>query len=50
MGLRTYFQKMNGQEDVSINNAIARRATLKEKKPVEQEFIRSRFVPYFQKM
>ena len=32
MGLRTYFQKMNGQEDVSINNAIARRATLKEKK------------------
>lgn len=32
MGLRTYFQKMNGHEDVSINNAIARRATLKEKK------------------
>ena len=32
MGLRTYFQKMNGFEDVSINNAIARRATLKEKK------------------
>lgn len=32
MGLRTYFQKMNGSEDVSINNAIARRATLKEKK------------------
>ena len=25
-------QKMNGFEDVSINNAIARRATLKEKK------------------
>lgn len=32
MGLRTYFQKMNGHEDVSINTAIARRATLKEKK------------------
>lgn len=32
MGLRTYFQKMNGFEDVSINTAIARRATLKEKK------------------
>lgn len=32
MGLRTYFQKMNGNEDVSINMAIARRATLKEKK------------------
>ena len=32
MGLRTYYQKMNGFEDVSINNAIARRATLKEKK------------------
>lgn len=32
MGLRTYFQKMNGNEDVSINTAIARRATLQEKK------------------
>lgn len=32
MGLRTYFQKMNGNEDVSINTAIARRATLSEKK------------------
>ncbi len=32
MGLRTYFQKMNGNDDVSINTAIARRATLKEKK------------------
>ena len=32
MGLRTYFQKMNGHEDVSINTAIARRATLREKK------------------
>lgn len=32
MGLRTYFQKMNGFEDVSINTAIARRATLQEKK------------------
>ena len=32
MGLRTYFQKMNGNEDVSINSTIARRATLKEKK------------------
>lgn len=32
MGMRTYFQKVNGHDDVSINNAIARRATLKEKK------------------
>ncbi len=32
MGLRTYFQKMNGNDDVSINTAIARRATIKEKK------------------
>ena len=32
MGLRTYFQKMNGNDDVSINTAIARRATLTEKK------------------
>lgn len=32
MGLRTYFQKENGNDDVSINTAIARRATLKEKK------------------
>lgn len=32
MGLRTYFQKETGQDDVSINNAVARRATLKEKK------------------
>lgn len=32
MGLRTYFQKTNGNDDVSINTAIARRATLQEKK------------------
>ncbi len=32
MGLRTYFQKTNGNDDVSINTAIARRATLSEKK------------------
>lgn len=32
MGLRTYFQKVNGNDDVSINTAIARRATLKEKR------------------
>lgn len=32
MGLRTYFQKMNGHDDISINTAIARRATIKEKK------------------
>lgn len=32
MGLRTYLQKVNGNDDVSINSAIARRATLKEKK------------------
>ncbi len=32
MGLRTYFQKQNGNDDVSINTAIARRATLKEKR------------------
>lgn len=32
MGMRTYFQKMNGVDCISINTAIARRATLKEKK------------------
>ena len=32
MGLRTYYQKMNGSEDVSLTTTIARRATLKEKK------------------
>lgn len=32
MGLRSYFQKENGNDDVSINTAIARRGTLKEKK------------------
>lgn len=32
MGIRTYLQKMNGNEDVSINVAYARRATLGEKK------------------
>ncbi len=32
MGLFTYFHKMNNTGDVSINTAIARRATLKEKK------------------
>lgn len=32
MGLRTYFQKENGNDDVSINTCIARRATIKEKK------------------
>jgi len=32
MGLHTYFHKMNNYNDVSINTAIARRATLKEKK------------------
>lgn len=32
MGLHTYFHKMNGCDDVSFNTAIARRATLKEKK------------------
>lgn len=32
MGIRTYFQKKNGNDDVSINTAIARRATLTEKK------------------
>uniref|UniRef100_UPI00405628D4 condensation domain-containing protein n=1 Tax=Acetatifactor sp. TaxID=1872090 RepID=UPI00405628D4 len=32
MGIRTYFQKENGNDDVSINTAIARRGTLKEKK------------------
>ncbi|MGN0488322.1 MAG: condensation domain-containing protein [Ruminococcus sp.] len=31
-GLHIYFHKMNGNDDVSINTAIARRATLKEKK------------------
>ena len=32
MGLRTYFQKMNHNDDVSITTTIARRGTLKEKK------------------
>lgn len=32
MGLRTYFQKLNGQDEVSIVTTVARRATLKEKK------------------
>ncbi len=32
LGLRSYFQKVNGNDDVSINTAIARRATLKEKR------------------
>ncbi len=32
MGLRTYYQKMNQNDDVSITTTIARRATLKEKK------------------
>lgn len=32
MGIRTYLQKKNGNEDVSINVAYARRATLSEKK------------------
>lgn len=32
MGLRTYLQKRNDQEDVSITTTVARRATLAEKK------------------
>ena len=32
MGMRTYFQKLNGNNDVSFNVAYARRATLAEKK------------------
>lgn len=32
MGIRTYFQKANGNADVSINVAYARRATILEKK------------------
>ena len=32
MGIRTYYQKANGNDDVSINVAYARRATLSEKK------------------
>lgn len=32
MGLRTYLQKVNGNDDVSINTTVARRATLSEKK------------------
>lgn len=32
MAIRTYLQKMNGNDDVSINVAYARRATLAEKK------------------
>lgn len=32
MGIRTYLQKANGNDDVSINVAYARRATISEKK------------------
>ncbi len=32
MGLRTYLQKINGNDDVSIVTTVARRATLSEKK------------------
>lgn len=32
MGIRTYLQKLNGNDDVSMNVAYARRATLSEKK------------------
>lgn len=32
MGLRSYFQKFNYVDDVSIQSAVARRATLKEKR------------------
>lgn len=32
MGLRTYLQKENGFDDVSVNTTVARRATLAEKK------------------
>lgn len=32
MGMRTYFQKLNSNDDVSFNVAYARRATLAEKK------------------
>lgn len=32
MGLRTYLQKENGNEDVSITTTVARRATLSEKR------------------
>lgn len=32
MGIRTYLQKVNGNDDVSMNVAYARRATLAEKK------------------
>ena len=54
MGLRTYFQKMNGNDDVSINTAIARRATLKEKKsgryqdpffPLPHHYLRGQDLP-----
>ncbi|MCM1258943.1 MAG: condensation domain-containing protein [Roseburia sp.] len=32
MGIRTYLQKINGNDDISMNVAYARRATLSEKK------------------
>ncbi|MEE0421148.1 MAG: condensation domain-containing protein [Lachnospiraceae bacterium] len=32
MGLRTYLQKVNGNDDVSVNTTVARRATLAEKR------------------
>lgn len=42
MGLRTYLQKENGNDDVSIVTTVARRATLLEKKAAVQESIVSR--------
>lgn len=32
MGLRTYLQKMNNEDDVSLTTTVARRATLREKR------------------
>ena len=49
MGLRTYFQKMNGNDDVSINSAIARRATLTEKKSGGTRFISFQFLTIISK-
>lgn len=50
MGIRTFFQKENGFDDVSVNNAIARRATLKEKKSGGTRILRFRLGRAFQRM
>ena len=50
MGLRTYYQKMNGSEDVSLTTTIARRATLKEKKSGGTRIHSFRSEPFFRRV